>query len=108
MIILPVPDNKTANINGKEVQMYYIGTLAKRLNRTTTAIRLWENSGIIPTTWFRDKFGKRLYTGEQIEAIVSIAEKNQIAQGKKMALTDFSKECHESFEQLRIKYFGGK
>lgn len=105
---MPVSDFKVVKINSKDTQMYYIGTLAKRLGRTTTAIRIWENSGLIPATWFRDKFGRRLYTGEQLDIIVNNVEKYGIRQGIKVAQTDFSKDCHEQFEQLRIKYFGGK
>lgn len=104
---MPTPFNKTCTINGESVKLYYIGKLAKSLNRTTTAIRIWENKGVIPESWFRDKFGKRLYTQEQIDIIVQCAKECGIAQGKKMSMTDFSVECHRRFDDLHKKYFGG-
>lgn len=104
---MPVSSYRVANINGEKVKLYYIGVLAKRLNRTTVAIRMWENKGIIPETWFRDKFGKRLYTEEQINAIVHSAEVNKIVQGKSLALTNFSEDCHKAFKELHREYFGG-
>lgn len=104
---MPTSENKTCILNGKKVRLYYIGTLAKRLNRTTTTIRIWESSGIIPESWFKDKFGKRLYTQEQIDIIIQCAEECDIKQGKKMSMTDFSVECHRRFNELHQKYFGG-
>lgn len=105
---MPASGYKISTINGEKVKMYYIGVLAKRLNRTTVAIRMWESKGIIPETWFRDKFGKRLYTEEQIEAIVHSAEVNRISRGRSIALTNFSEDCHSAFRELHKKYFGGK
>ena len=108
VILLPVSEYRVAEINGEPVKLYYIGVLAQKLNRTTVAVRMWENKGIIPKTWFRDKFGKRLYTAEQIEAIVHSADVNNIMQGRSIALTNFSEDCHNAFEELHEKYFGGK
>ena len=105
---MPASPYKLAEINGEQVKMYYIGTLAKRLNRTTVSIRIWEDKGIIPETWFRDKFGKRLYTSEQIEAIVHSAEVNDIKCGRSLTRSNFSEDCHKAFESLHKKYFGGK
>lgn len=105
---MPVSEYRVAEINGEPVKLYYIGVLAQRLSRTTVAVRMWENKGIIPKTWFRDKFGKRLYTAEQIEAIVHSADVNNIMQGRSIALTNFSEDCHNAFEELHEKYFGGK
>ena len=101
-------ENKTCTLNGEKVRLFYIGTLAKRLNRTTTTIRIWESNGVIPESWFKDKFGKRLYTQEQIDIIVQCAKECDITQGKKMSMTDFSVECHRRFKELHKKYFGGK
>lgn len=104
---MPMSEYRVATINGEKVKLYYIGVLASKLNRTTTALRVWENKGIIPKTWFRDTYGKRLYTMEQIDAIVHSAESNKITQGRSIALTNFSQDCHNAFEELHKKYFGG-
>lgn len=98
---------KVAVINGKKVKLYYIGVLAKKLQRTTTTLHIWENKGIIPKTWFRDTFGKRLYTMEQIDAILKSAETNKIMQGKALNSANFSQDCHNAFNDLHKKYFGG-
>lgn len=45
---MPTSENKTCTLNGEKVRLFYIGTLAKRLNRTTTTIRIWESKGVIP------------------------------------------------------------
>ena len=93
--------------NGEVVKMYYIGTLANALGRTTSAIRKWEIAGVIPDSCFRDAYGKRLYTMEQIETIVECAEKAKIKQGSSIANTSFSSKCHKALEALKEKYKGG-
>lgn len=103
---MPVSEFKTAVICGTETKLYYINKLAERLQRTTTSIRIWERKGIIPETRFRDKYGNRLYTEEQIEAIAKSAEENKIVQGKSIADTNFSVDCHRYFEILDAKYRG--
>jgi hypothetical protein len=105
---MPTSPNRICVINGEKVPMFYIGTLANSLNRTATSIRIWESKGIIPKSWFKDKFGKRMYTQEQIDIIVECANECEIAQGRKMSMTDFSVECHRRFAELHKKYFGGK
>lgn len=98
---------KTTTIKGEKYKLYYIGVLAKRLSRTPATVRNWEKKGIIPKSEFTDKFGKRLYTMEQIEAIVKCAKRDKIHIGRSFALTNFSVHCHRQFEILHKKYFGG-
>lgn len=105
---MPTSEDRVCILNGNKVRLFYIGSLAKAMNRTTTSIRIWESRGIIPESWFKDKFGKRLYTKEQIDIIVQCAEECDIKQGRKMSMTDFSAKCHERFDELHNKYFGGK
>ena len=104
---MPVNGQKDVNVNGSKETLYYIGFLAKKLNRTTVALRMWENKGIIPKTWFRDKHGRRMYTAEMIDIIVKSAESNKITRGKSIAATNFSVDCHNAFDLLYKKYFGG-
>lgn len=93
--------------SGKEVDLYYVGQLATALGRTPDTIRKWELAGIIPSTCFRDKLGCRLYTAEQIEAAVRVAEKCKIMQGKRMGDTTFTKQLTVEFKKLEEKYKGG-
>ena len=90
--------------NGEELELFYIGTLATALGRTTNAIRKWEIAGVIPDPCFRDENGSRLYTQEQIDAIVRCAERAKIKQGLSIADTSFSTWVHKELAELREKY----
>ena len=104
---MQVPENKELSLRGRKMQFFYIGTLAKKLNRKTPSIRMWIARGIIPETWFKDHRGNRLYTKEMIDAIVESAEENDLSKGRSIATTNFSIDCHEKFEKLKLIY-GGK
>ena len=90
--------------NGEELELFYIGTLATALGRTTNAIRKWEIAGVMPDPCFRDENGRRLYTQEQIDAIVRCAERAKIKQGLSIADTSFSTWVHKELAELREKY----
>ena len=94
--------------SGEVIELYYIGSLANALGRTTNTIRKWEIAGVIPDPCFQDANGRRLYSQEQIDAIVRCAEKAKIKQGLSIANTSFSQWCHKELEALREKYKGGK
>lgn len=104
---MPNAVSKDLTLKGEKTRFFYIGTLAKKLNRTTHSIRMWIVRGIIPETWFKDHAGNRLYTQEMIDAIVSSAEENDISKGRCIATSNFSIDCHAKFEELR-KQYGGK
>lgn len=91
--------------SGKVIDLYYVGSLASALGRTSLTIRKWEISGVIPTTCFKDSLGRRLYSQEMINLIVDCAEKAQIKQGSSLSDTCFTKLCTEGLEKLRKKYF---
>lgn len=91
---------------GEDIELYYIGTLASALGRASDTIRKWEIAGIIPDPFFKDSHGRRLYSKEQIEAVVRCAERAKIKQGASIAGTSFSRWCHIELEELRKKYVG--
>lgn len=93
--------------NGEIIELFYIGTLANALGRTTNTIRKWEIAGVIPDPCFQDANGRRLYSQEQIDAIVRCAEKAKIKQGLSIANTSFSQWCHKELDILKEKYKGG-
>lgn len=93
--------------NGQVIELFYIGTLANALGRTTNTIRKWEIAGVIPDPCFQDANGRRLYSQEQIDAIVRCAEKAKIKQGLSIANTSFSQWCHKELDTLKEKYKGG-
>ena len=90
--------------NGQKIELFYIGTLASALGRSTNAIRKWEIAGVIPDPCFKDERGRRLYSQEQIDAIVRCAEKAKIKQGLSIANTSFSTWVHKELAELREKY----
>jgi hypothetical protein len=66
--------------NGKTVNMYTIGALAKALNRPIITIRTWMKEGYIPSSPYRlpskldksgkERAGRRLYTKRMIDTAV--------------------------------------
>ena len=102
---MPPIKPKTIKVKGEEVEIYYINELAMALGRTTQTIRKWEIAGVIPNSCFKDKNGRRMYTAEQIQIIVEIAEKCQIKQGQSIANTSFSRRVHKALEEHNKKYF---
>lgn len=101
---MPVAPKKTVKIKGKEVELYYISTLAEALGRTPQTIRKWEIAGFIPDCLFRDKLGRRMYTAEQIKTIVECAEQSNVRQGYSVANTNFSPRVHKAIGELNKKY----
>lgn len=94
--------------SGETIELFYIGTLASALGRTTNTVRKWEIAGVIPDPCFQDPYGRRLYSQEQIDVIVKCAERAKIKQGSSIANTSFSQWCHKELEKLKEKYKGGK
>lgn len=104
---MAVASMQTVVINGEEVNLFYIDRLASELGRTPQTIRKWEVSGILPKPIFRDKLGRRLYSLEQIDAIVECAEKSNVRQGYSVANTNFSVRVHKALDEINKKYIGG-
>ncbi|MCZ0981884.1 hypothetical protein O1L60_31230 [Streptomyces diastatochromogenes] len=93
-------------------EFFGIGELAKALRRDAVTMRKWESSGVIPRATFvisgkTANGNRRLYTREQIEAIVRIAEEEGLFDGDprgiRIADTRFTERVKEAFEQLRQK-----
>jgi hypothetical protein len=68
--------------NGREIEVYTLGSLAKALNRTIPTLRQWMQRGKLPQAPYRlpakaDKNGKvfegrRLYSKEMVEVTVNL------------------------------------
>lgn len=97
-----------AVVNGHKLKLYKIGILAQRIDRTAATVREWESKGIIPKSEFKDKYGRRLYTQEQIEVIHHYVKRDRVSIGRAFTLTNFSVHCHRAFAELHKQYFGGK
>jgi hypothetical protein len=71
--------------NGKEVQMYTLGSVAKALGRSTKTLRAWMEEGKLPTSPYRlpskvgkngkEYAGRRLYSKAMVDATVEIFAK---------------------------------
>jgi hypothetical protein len=93
-------------------EFFGIGHLAKALRRDAVTLRKWENGGVIPKATYLIK-GKtangdrRLYTREQIEAIVQIAAQEGLFDGDPRGIritdTNFTERVKEAFEALKSK-----
>lgn len=92
------------NYKGETLMLYPISKLASELGRSSDTIRKWEISGVLPKPIFKDKHGRRLYTQEQIDAIVECAIKSKIRQGYSLSNTNFSPRVHEALEKVNAKY----
>lgn len=91
--------------NGRKIELFYISTLAEALGRTSSTIRKWEISGVIPDPMFRDsKRGDRLYSKKQIDAVVKCAEKAKIKQGCPISNSSFSKWVHKALYDIKQEY----
>jgi hypothetical protein len=87
-------------VNGKDTEMYSIGELAQLLDRQSQTVRKWERYGVIPETKFRNQSGRRLYSKDQVEAVVKIAREEGICQGVNFSTTRFSERVHAAFKAL--------
>lgn len=107
----PDPDRWDAHprdytVNGKVVQMFPIGALAKALGRETVTIRRWEAEGIIPVSLWRhsseSSYGKvRLYSRELIEGIAEIArDEGVLTRGRPINSTRFKERVYDLFVQV--------
>ena len=71
--------------NGRELQMYTLGSLAKALHRPTKTVRFWVEDGKLPTSPYRlptkvgkngkEYAGRRLYSKAMVEVTVEIFAK---------------------------------
>lgn len=104
---MPVASKQTVTINGEELELFYVDRLASELGRTPQTIRKWEVSGILPKPIFKDKNNRRLYSQEQIDAIVECAEKSNVRQGYSVANTNFSVRVFKALNEINNRYVEG-
>lgn len=59
------------------VLCYYVGALAKLLDRSSGALVAMETRGVIPPAIYRDARGRRLYPDDQVQAVVDVFVKHR-------------------------------
>lgn len=93
-------------VNGKEMELYTISTVAKKLNVSTYTIRLWERKKIIPRAMFRkDKL--RLWHPDEVRVIKRELKRAQ--KGKSGKWTDwegFQKTIWPALREIRLEILG--
>jgi len=94
---------------GEEREFFTVGQLALALGRRPVTIRTWERNKVIPNATFQipgkdgDPRGlRRLYSREQVEGLVKIAEEEGLLRGDYRAIqeTDFTRRAFELFRSL--------
>ena len=81
-------------INGKSVELFTVGALAKALNRSFILVRYWNNEGFLPDAPYRlpskkDKYGtmrkgNRLYSRAMVEYLVSVFISSGLMEAKRI------------------------
>lgn len=95
-------------VNGREMELYTIATVAKKLNVSTYTIRLWERKKIVPRAMFRkDKL--RLWHPDEVKVMKHHLKKAQ--KGKSGKWTDwiaFQKAIWPALREVRLEILGQK
>jgi DNA-binding transcriptional MerR regulator len=101
----PVDHFKTSveKVNGKNRAFFTIGKLAKELNVSVQALRLWEKKGVIPAAAKRSAGQNRLYTAEQITLI-----KKKLAKENRLGFDRRKNRRMNSGERWKVRLDDGK
>lgn len=100
---------KQYTINGKVVELFTISQLASLLGRKPVTIRKWEEKGVIPKATYakpganKDPRGRRrLYSKNQVEAMVSAAQEEGILHDPhaQISKTKFQAKVWQSFKEI--------
>jgi hypothetical protein len=99
-------------VNGERQEFFVISHVAKALGYSVQSIRAWEDKGVMPRTPYRSprtrgmiaggrsNKGRRLWTREQIEGLLRLAEKHRVILNKKPPTMDFARELAAFYASL--------
>lgn len=97
---------------GEKKEFFTIANLAAALGRSPITIRSWENKGMLPKSPYRspkpkgkklpgvEQKGKRLWTREQIDGILTIASQEGVILNGKPPTPRFAQRVSELFNTL--------
>lgn len=96
-------------VGGTHVDFFAIGAVCAALGRPAVTIRLWIRQGHLPASPFRmpDRNGvrgRRLYTREQIEALIVVAEAHGIRDAERVDWsrhTTFADDIRAAWDNLK-------
>lgn len=102
--------------NGKEIEMFTIGSLAMAVGRPVASIRVWIKEGYIPQAPYRlpsttDKNGKvmagrRLWSRAMIESLVKVLDKAGLLYARRIEWPlhrQLSSEIAETWNEIRVE-----
>lgn len=106
MVIGQLPKPVVMTVKGRDVEFFYIGSLAKALGRSAITLRRWEDNGVIPRSGYTkpssDPRGKRrLYSRQQVEGIIRIANDEGLLEKKTTLTVRFTERVTELFRELK-------
>jgi hypothetical protein len=99
--------------DGEKREYFTIRHLAAALDYSQQSIRAWENSGLLPKSGYRspkprkptiggrNTKGKRLWTREQIEGLLKIAEEEGVIVNKQPPTKAFARRVAAFYKTLR-------
>lgn len=102
----------TYKVKGQDREFFTISALAVALNRAPVTLRSWENKGLLPASRYRapkpkretipgaTPKGKRLWTRQQIEGILTIARQEGVILNGKPPSPKFAQRVSHYFQQL--------
>lgn len=101
-------DGRDFKVNNEVVRFYPISRLAKEMKdagmpRDIQTLRKWEAKKVIPPIIFRPGF-KRMYTMEQIMAIVETAKECGIRQGLNHNESNFRQRIWDRLTEINNQY----
>jgi hypothetical protein len=97
-------------LNGRDVEMYTVGALARAMNKSVYSVRSYEANGYIPKTPYRlpsrmvngySRPGRRLYTREMITAVVNVLAANGLLEARRIEWRDFPTLSQQIAEEWR-------
>lgn len=100
------------SIKGVPREFFTISHLSKALGYSQQSIRLWETQGMLPRSGWRSPRtstpvaagrstkGRRLWTREQIEAILRVAKRHKVIVNKQPPTVAFAREVEREFRLL--------
>lgn len=111
--VVPWDDNPLFYVyKGEKKEFFTISSLSVALGRSPVTIRSWENKGMLPKSPYRspkpkggklpgvEQKGKRLWTREQIDGILSIASQEGVILNGKPPTPRFAQRVSELFNTL--------
>lgn len=97
--------------NGERIEVHPIGAVAEALGKSSFTIRRWEREGTLPETPLVLPVSsgppRRMFSTEQIQGIVLIAEEEGVAARKaaELALTRFTPRVLQLYAELFPEHF---